>query len=159
MQSLPTRPTAKVAVLLLASTLAGPAAEAQTENRQNGLMLHLAFNEAVGDRITDLSGAANHGRVVGNAEYVDAVLGKGFRFDGQTFIRLADGNVLKIDNELTVCFWAKNEDQPWTRYGHVFSFRDMGGYSHRTLSIRWGYDENYLQVLRCNNKSQKRTWR
>jgi len=120
-----------------------------------GLVLHFPFDEGAGAKAQDASGQGINGEIVGSPAWVDGVKGKALLLDGKTFIRLPDGDVFGIKDEITLCFWARNDDQPWSRWAGIFSICDQSGYGYRLAQVRWGYDESYLQVLRRNGQTAK----
>jgi len=92
-------------IVLLARCLAfacGGVAEGAT-SEEEALVLYMPFEEGSGDTAYDRSGRNNHGVIHGSATWADrGVVGKALEFDGESFIRLADGDVFGIDDEMTL---------------------------------------------------------
>jgi len=127
----------------------------RTSPSDQGLVLHFPFEESAGAKAEDAGGRGIDGDIVGSPKWVQGVKGKGLLLDGETFIRLPDGDIFSVKDEMTLTFWARNDDQPWNRWAAVFGICDRSGEFHRFTRVRWGYDERYLQVLRSNQKGDE----
>lgn len=68
------------------------------------LLAHYRLN---GD-LTDFSGNKNDATLVGNEKYVLSMQGKGFVFDGETYLEVPDSDTLEVDTGLTVSAWIKS---------------------------------------------------
>ena len=120
-----------------------------------GLVLHFPFEEGAGAKAQDAGGRGIDGHIIGSPEWVEGVKGKALLLDGDTFIRLPDGDIFGIKDEMTLTFWARNDDQPWAYWAAVFGICDRSGKFHRFTRVRWGYNERYLQVLRANQEGDE----
>jgi len=120
-----------------------------------GLVLHFPFEEGAGAKAQDAGGQGINGDIVGSPEWVEGVKGKALLLDGETFIRLPDGDIFGIKDEMTLTFWARNDDQPWSHGTAVFGICDRSGDFHRFTRVRWGYNERYFHVLRMNQEGDE----
>ncbi len=74
-----------------------------------GLVAHWKFD---GD-LKDSAKFKNDGQAVGGKSgvtFVDAVLGKGVRLDGKSYIEVQDSDSLALSNQFTFSFWVYKED-------------------------------------------------
>ena len=147
----------RLLALLALCVLAFPAAllAADAARGDDGLVLYFPFDEGGGAKAVDKSGKGDDGRFVGSPKWIDGVVGKALLFDGRTFVRLPDGNPLRIDDEMTLTFWCRNDDQPKTRWAGILCLCDPSGRGWRVMRLRWGYNEQYLQMTRVNAKGSK----
>ena len=74
----------------------------------DSLVLHLAFDEGSGDKISDDSMYSNHGALVGKAEWVAGKSGKGivFNINGDSVI-VKNSDSLSITMAITMEMWVK----------------------------------------------------
>ncbi len=97
----------------------------------DGLVLHYTFDNDEGPRVTDSSGAGNHGKVRGAAYTSEGKIFGAMRFSG-------DGDAVIVGNpeslrlkDFTIMAWIKREDlervSKTTEYGEIFGY-GAGGY-------------------------------
>jgi len=66
------------------------------------------FEEASGDRATDLSGKNHEGKFVGAVERSEGKIGRGIQFGGgNSGVEVADAEDLRLSGSLTMDFWVK----------------------------------------------------
>ncbi|RKU38989.1 hypothetical protein C6496_03615 [Candidatus Poribacteria bacterium] len=70
------------------------------------LVLHLSFDELVGDVAKDLSDFGNDATFKGNPKLIEGVFGKALEFDGKTSGQIPDHPSLDIVDGITIEFWA-----------------------------------------------------
>ncbi len=70
------------------------------------LVLHLSFDELVGDVAKDLSEFGNDATFKGDPKLIDGVFGKALEFDGKTSGQIPDHPSLDIVDGITIEFWA-----------------------------------------------------
>lgn len=67
------------------------------------------FDEGEGDIVEDLSGNENHGKLMGNPEWVKGVFGKALEFNGTNYVSVPDSDSLDMEKQVTVMFWVRSE--------------------------------------------------
>jgi len=67
----------------------------------SGLVAHWKFDGSLDD-----SSGINNGVSIGKIAYTDAIFGKGAKFDGKSYIEVADNDSLDLTNAFTFSFWA-----------------------------------------------------
>lgn len=64
------------------------------------------FDEGSGKETKDASGNGNHGKFVGNPEWVNGKYGKALRFDGtSSYVVVEDANSISMDADVTYAAW------------------------------------------------------
>lgn len=71
-----------------------------------GLVAHWKFD---GD-LKDSSLFGNNGSAVGKIEFVDAIFGKGAKFNGKSYIEVPDSTSLNLKDAFTFSFWVYKDD-------------------------------------------------
>lgn len=74
-----------------------------------GLVAHWTFD----GNLTDSSQFQNNGEAIGGKSgitFVDAVLGKGVRLDGKSYIKINNSDSLRLTDAFTFSFWVYKED-------------------------------------------------
>ena len=71
------------------------------------------FDEGSGKVLKDASGNGNDGEIFGTAKQVDGKFGKALFFDegktGVDYVSVPDSDILDIEEEITIAYWAKPE--------------------------------------------------
>jgi len=71
------------------------------------------FDEGSGKVLKDTSGSGNDGEIFGSAKWVEGKFGKALFFDGGKtgvdYISVPDSDILDIEEEITIAYWAKAE--------------------------------------------------
>jgi hypothetical protein len=79
-----------IVVLIFVFACSGPVGAALSE----GLVFLATFDDKSGDKVSDLSGSKNNGTVKGKVDWTDGKFASGFRFDGATYITVANAKPL-----------------------------------------------------------------
>ncbi len=77
----------------------------KVEAADKSLVAHYTFD---GDA-EDSSDYSNNGRIIGNVTFVDGKIGKGAKFDGSSYIEVADDNTLDLKKAFTFSVWLYRE--------------------------------------------------
>lgn len=90
----------------------GDGVEVDEEALQQGLVLHLPFNERRGARALDTSGLGNDGRIEEPVWVADTPSGEGYSlgFGPDTRVEVPHAESLSIPDAITVSFWIKLND-------------------------------------------------
>lgn len=71
------------------------------------------FDEGSGNVVKDTSGNGNDGEIFGSAKWVEGKFGEALFFDegktGVDYVSVPDSDVLDIEEEITIAYWAKPE--------------------------------------------------
>jgi hypothetical protein len=75
--------------------------------QEEGLILHLPFDEGSGDTVADLSDTGLDGTVLGNAEWVKGIKGEAINFDGETaYVNVPASDVLhQASEKVSFALW------------------------------------------------------
>ncbi len=125
-------------MLLVVAGTARNWASATTKKAEDGLVLHWAFDEIHEQKVRDLSGKGNHGRIEGPAAWIPGVRGKAMMFgshfdlDDCAVVWCDDNDMLNPPN-ITVMFWVALQKK-WADHGCIID----KGWSHG-----WGIDPHY----------------
>lgn len=78
--------------------------------------------------LTDSSGLNNNGTSIGKITYTDAIFGKGAKFDGKSYIEVADSDSLDLSESFTFSFWLYKEAAKTTSDGvpYIAKMNDEG---------------------------------
>ena len=91
--------------------------------QEEGLILHLPFDEGSGDTVADLSATGLDGEVFGNAEWVKGIKGAAINFDGETaYVNLPASDVLhEAGEQVSFALWFNATvvpgDVKWVKMG------------------------------------------
>ena len=77
----------------------------KVQGAEQGLVLHYTFE---GD-LKDSSDSGNDGRSLGNVTFVDGKVGKGAKFDSESYIEVKDSNSLDLTKAFTFAVWLYRE--------------------------------------------------
>jgi len=90
---------------------------------QEGLVLHLSFDDVKGDEVMDGSGNQNNGTIFGGAKIVDGRVGKSIEIDGATGrVEVPNSDSLSIGtNSLTIECWLKTASTDRQTYSRIVS--------------------------------------
>lgn len=77
-----------------------------TAQSSEGLVFAMTFDEGSGDKVNDLSGNGNHGRVEGTTGWIGGKYDGGFHFDGATYITVPNAEPLSsLTHPMSVGCW------------------------------------------------------
>lgn len=121
-----------------------------THNNFRGLVAHWKFD---GD-LKDSSQFGNNGSAVGKIEYVDAIFGKGAKFNGKSYIEVPNSASLNLQDAFTFSMWVFKEDMRTNDYMEVgvpyfekmneeYGYWPYGMYEwwEFTPGVTYGYEE------------------
>ena len=113
------------------------------------LVAHYKFD---GD-LKDYSGNNNNGVAAGNKiTYTDAVIGKGAKFDGSTYIEVKDSNSLDLRKALTISVWVYKENPNSDENFIPILSKGENEYCDETTPYALYYDyDGYRPNLRLSN--------
>ena len=103
--------------------------------QEQGLILHLPFDEGSGDTVADLSATGLDGEVFGNAEWVKGIKGEAINFDGETaYVNLPASDVLhEAGEQVSFALWFNATvvpgDVKWVKMGLLIGRGHNGDFS------------------------------
>src|SRR3989339_830900 len=119
---------------------------------QAGTVAEWHFDEGTGSSASDSSGNSNTGTLTGSPAWVDGKIGKSLQFDGlNTYVRVADSNILDLTTGISVEAWVKCGDI--SQDGSTRRVLDKGAY------LIGASDKAYFKILKGGVASEVlKTW-
>jgi len=125
--------------------------------KDESLVLYLPLNEGKGEEVKDLSGNENHGKLVGNPEWVKGNHGSALKFSGESnedHVEVPDSPSLNPEKEVTCMAWLYFDK--WHPTGGVIS-KYVGAGAQRSYDIYMHHSQNLSFTGACCIKGDQCT--